>query len=283
MPPARRSATGRAALLLAGAAISMFGYLGGMTLSMPRILYAFGRDGFLPKALAQVDAVHHAPRPAIVVQSIITVILAVTGSFERLAIFANIAALALYFGCAVASWRLRGSDAPTVIPWLACAVIVWLLTGVTLNEWLAFWGCVALASLLYALTRGQQELDSTHPSSDLGPSRLGRPCIRILDANVGRISHPYGSEWTSWLARWSRRGPDRRRDRRAHPCVRAGTRQSAPPALADHHCARFRRPDAGWRHLPLRRRALGCALAAMRFMIVLTMVGGLHVGGALLR
>ena len=137
----------------------MFGYLGGMTLSMPRILYAFGRDGFLPKALAQVDAVHHAPRLAIAAQSIVTVILAVTGSFERLAIFANIAALALYFGCAVASWRLRPSTAlgaGSVIPWLACAVILWLLTGVTLNEWLAFWACVALASLLYALTRGQR-------------------------------------------------------------------------------------------------------------------------------
>ena len=151
------------ALLLAGAAISMFGYLGGMTLSMPRVLYAFARDGFLPKALAQVDVVHHAPRLAIAVQSILTVILAITGSFERLAILANIAALALYFGCALASWRLRttmsqskGSASANVIPWLACAVIIWLLTGVTLNEWLAFWACVALASLLYALTRGQR-------------------------------------------------------------------------------------------------------------------------------
>ena len=139
-------------LLLAGAAVSMFGYLGGMTLSMPRVLYAFARDGFLPRRLAALDAVHHAPRAAIVVQSLITIALAVTGSFERLAIFANIAALALYFGCAVASWRLRGS-ATNVIPWLACAVIAWLLTGVTVNEWLAFWACVALASLVYAINR----------------------------------------------------------------------------------------------------------------------------------
>ena len=141
-------------VLLAGAAVSMFGYLGGMTLSMPRVVYAFARDGFLPAALARVDPVHAAPRAAIGVQSLITVVLAVTGSFERLAILANIAALALYFGCAVASWRLRATSpgAPSanltaLIPWLACAVIVWLLTGVTRNEWLAFGACVALASV----------------------------------------------------------------------------------------------------------------------------------------
>ena len=169
------------ALLLAGAAISMFGYLGGMTLSMPRVLYAFARDGFLPKILARLDAVHHVPRAAIVVQSLITIVLAITGSFERLAILANIAALALYFGCAVASWRLRaeprtpnreprtqnreprsgnlepGTGNPRAqranpIPWLACGVIVWLLTGVTVSEWAAFGACVALASLVYAVT-----------------------------------------------------------------------------------------------------------------------------------
>ncbi|MGH9173463.1 MAG: APC family permease, partial [Vicinamibacterales bacterium] len=39
-------------LLLVGATVSMFGYLGGMTLSMPRMLYAFARDGFLPRRLA---------------------------------------------------------------------------------------------------------------------------------------------------------------------------------------------------------------------------------------
>ena len=151
---------GARALLLAGAAISMFGYIGGMTLAMPRVVYAFARDGFLPKVLAGVDAVHHAPRAAIAVQSGVTLALALTGSFERLAIFANIAALALYFGCAVASWRLKAR--PTnVIPWLACAVIIWLLTGVTRNEWLAFWACVAVASMIYALTRRQKTDSAT--------------------------------------------------------------------------------------------------------------------------
>ena len=151
-------------LLLAGAAISMFGYLGGMTLAMPRTLYAFARDGFLPRALAALDPRHRTPQAAIAVQSLVSLALAVTGTFERLAIFANVSALALYFGCALAAWRLRASDVSAsasagasvraVVPWLACAVIAWLLTGLTWTEWLGFGVCVLIATIIYVLRRG---------------------------------------------------------------------------------------------------------------------------------
>jgi amino acid transporter len=136
-------------LLLAGASLSMFGYLGGMTLSVPRMLYAFARDGFLPPAFADVDPTHHVPRLAIVTQSALVVVLAISGTFERLAILANVSALALYFGCALAAWRLSRHR---VVPWLACAVIVWLLTGLTAGEWLGFGVCVVLATIAYVAT-----------------------------------------------------------------------------------------------------------------------------------
>ena len=138
------------ALLLAGASISMFGHLGGMTLSVPRIVYALARDGFLPRALSRVDPINRAPRPAIIVQSALTLVLAITSSFEQLAVIANVAALALYFGCAIAAWRLGQSP---IVPFLACGVIAWLLTGLTLAEWIAFGACVAAASLLYLVKR----------------------------------------------------------------------------------------------------------------------------------
>ncbi len=141
-------------ILLAGAAISTFGYLGGMTLSMPRMLFALARDGFLPKALAAVDPVHSAPRTAIVVQSILTLLLAATGAFVQLAILANLSALVLYFGCALASWRLgQRRSAAAVVPWIACAVIVWLLTGVSSIEWLGFAICIVVATMIYAVAR----------------------------------------------------------------------------------------------------------------------------------
>ena len=137
-------------VLLAGASISMFGYLGGMTLSMPRVVYALARDGFLPRALAIIHPVHKSPQPAIIIQSILALILAITGTFEQLAILANVSALALYFGCAIAAWRLGQS---AVIPLLACGVIVWLLTGLTLDEWTAFGACVVVASIVYFVKR----------------------------------------------------------------------------------------------------------------------------------
>lgn len=151
-------------LLLAGAVVSMFGYLGGMTLSVPRAVFAMAGDGFLPRALAAVHPVHRTPHIAIVTQSLAALVLAVTGTFERLAILANVAALALYFGCALAAWRLRadgvagataGGRVPLggVAPFLAMPVILWLLTGLTRDEWIGFAAVVAGGSLVYMMTR----------------------------------------------------------------------------------------------------------------------------------
>ena len=136
-------------VLLVGASISMFGYLGGMTLSMPRMVYAFARDGFLPRRFGSVHPRSRAPHIAIVVQSVLTLALAVSGTFEGLAMLANVSALALYFGCAVAASRLGTRIA---VPLLACAAIGWLVTGLNRNEWLAFGICVVVASLVYLFT-----------------------------------------------------------------------------------------------------------------------------------
>lgn len=151
---------GARALLLGGAALSMFGYLGGMTLSVPRVVYAMARDGMLPRVLAAVHPEHHTPQRAIVTQSLLALALAVSGTFERLAIVANAAALLLYLGCAVAAWRLRTRAAAgdgvrlplgAVAPYLAVPIILWLLTGLTRGEWLALGGGLVAASVIYAL------------------------------------------------------------------------------------------------------------------------------------
>jgi len=150
------------AVLLAGAAVSMFGNVGGMILAMPRMVYAMARDGALPGGLAAVHPRYHSPQRAIVLQSLITLVLALSGTFERLAVLANVSALVLYFGCALAAWQLRRLDpAPSArgllarlhasVPYLACLVIAWLFTGVAAAEWLAFLVVLVAGSLIYAL------------------------------------------------------------------------------------------------------------------------------------
>jgi len=154
MGPAGRS------LILIGSAISMFGYVSGMTLAVPRMLFAFGRDGFLPAQLAAVHPRFKTPYVAIAVQALIVIVLATSGSFERLAIIANGSILLVYAMCCVAVYELRRrgvqqAGAPfrvplaSVIPAMSLLIIAWLLTSLTLQEWEALLIVVALAVVVY--------------------------------------------------------------------------------------------------------------------------------------
>jgi APA family basic amino acid/polyamine antiporter len=145
------------AVLLAGAAVSMFGYLGGMVLSMSRMLFALARDGYLPSALANLHPTHRTPQLAVVATAIVPMALALTGTFEPLAVLANASVLALYLSSVVASWQLGRRDgdagARVAVPVLAALVIAWLFTGMTRTEWLAFGTCLALLSIVYGVAR----------------------------------------------------------------------------------------------------------------------------------
>ena len=153
------------ALILVGSALSMLGYLSGMALAVPRMLFAFARDGFLPSALARVHPRFRTPHIAIVVQVVIVLALAVRGSFEQIVLVANGAVLLAYAACAAAAWRLRqldvrGGGMPfrvpggALIPVLALLVIGWLLSGITAREWKAIGLVLAIAIVLYAATLG---------------------------------------------------------------------------------------------------------------------------------
>ncbi len=152
-------------LLLAGAVISMLGHAGAMILATPRTLFAFARDGFLPAALARVHPGSRAPHVAILLQCAIVLVLAITSTFERLAILANLSILAVYGACCVATWELRRRDvradgtpfrvpAPTVVIALALVLIGWMLTSVTAAEWTAFAAALGLGAVIFVFRRG---------------------------------------------------------------------------------------------------------------------------------
>jgi APA family basic amino acid/polyamine antiporter len=155
---ARASAGGRA-LLLATGAISMFGYLGGDMLWTSRILFAFGRDGLLPRRLAAVHTGTRAPHMAIMVHTVIAAVLAMSGTFTLLAPIASLAILLLYLGCCVAAWILARRDAQasgsaqhplTVLaPLLAIPGLLWVLAHSTPPEFLAVGTVIALGSATY--------------------------------------------------------------------------------------------------------------------------------------
>jgi amino acid transporter len=145
-------------LLSTGFMISAFGYLSGMMLAVPRALYAFARDGVLPRQLASVHPRFHTPWVAIVVQSAIAWALAVTNTFEALAIIANVSAALVYLGCAAAAWKLRRAPAlpgafrvpgGAIVPVLAAVAVLFLLSSVTAKEWGVLASVVVVASVLY--------------------------------------------------------------------------------------------------------------------------------------
>jgi amino acid transporter len=149
-------------LLLVGAAISSFGYITSDILSSPRTLFAFGRDGILPGWFAHVHPRFRSPDFAIIVYASISFALAISSSFESLAIISNVAALLLYMMCCAAAWELLRRDVRTdgaafsfpgasVVPFIAIAFIIWMLMHATRKEFITLGSMLLIGSGLYFL------------------------------------------------------------------------------------------------------------------------------------
>ena len=151
--------TGRL-LLLAGATISGFGFIASDILSSPRILFAFGRDGILPRWIAHVHPRWRSPDIAILVYSAIAFLLSLTSTFASLAIMANVAALLLYIICCAAAWELMRRNVRTesepfsfpgasIVPIVSIIAIVWILSHATTREFLVNGAVFVVGSVLY--------------------------------------------------------------------------------------------------------------------------------------
>ncbi len=151
-------------LILGGMLLSTFGFLTGMMLTTPRTLFALAADGFLPSQLARVHSRFQTPHLAIITQAIIVSLIALTGSYVKLVILADVAILVVYLGCCVGAAVLRRRDIRTegdpflmpggaVVPWLASALIVALLARGTRTAWLLNGVVVAGASVAYLVRR----------------------------------------------------------------------------------------------------------------------------------
>jgi len=137
-------------VIIVGAVVSMFGYLSANVLSEPRGLFALSRDGFLPKVFTQVHPRFHTPNVAIVVYGFLVGAIALSGTFEQLAVFANLAALTVYFLCAISVLVLRKRNVRTegepfllpggpLIPIAACVAIAGLFYQTVQRDQFVAW------------------------------------------------------------------------------------------------------------------------------------------------
>ena len=117
------------ALLLLGASISRLAWIGSDLLGAPRFLHAFAHDGTMPALLGRVHPRSHAPHVAILAHAGIAMMLALTGTFETLAILSALVTAPVYLIMCLAAWRLRrrgvASAGPVPrLPMLPAAVAV---------------------------------------------------------------------------------------------------------------------------------------------------------------
>ncbi len=116
-------------LMLAGTAFAMLGMIAADVLGTPRMLFAFARDGLLPRVLGRLHPRNHTPHVAILSYAVIAIVLALTGSFAELAVLATLATAALYVAGCIAAWLLARSDvalagAPLAFRFLGPAAVV---------------------------------------------------------------------------------------------------------------------------------------------------------------
>jgi len=158
-----------AKLIALGIAVSTLGFLSQSVLTAPRVYFAMASDGLFFRAVARVDAKTHVPVLAIVMQSVLTLVIALSGSYEKILNYV-VSIDFIFFGLTGASlfvfrrrdqedhkgYRVPGHPYTTAVFVAAC----WLVVGNTIyrypaNTMLGL-GILALGVPVYALWARKQ-------------------------------------------------------------------------------------------------------------------------------
>ncbi len=147
-------------LILVGAAISMFGFLSGDILNMPRVIYSAARDKvIIPSALANVHKKYATPYNSIILYAAMGCFFSITGEFKQLAILSSASVLLIYLGVALAMIKLRmDKQAETgsfkvkggyTVPIISALSILWVLSKMTSGEIVGILSFTAIISAIY--------------------------------------------------------------------------------------------------------------------------------------
>jgi basic amino acid/polyamine antiporter, APA family len=93
--------------------VSVYGWLTGFTLMMPRVLFSMARDRELPAVLGRVHPRYRTPHVAIIVNGLVGLAMSLYSSFAQAATFAAIARLMVFASTCAALIALRRSSGPT--------------------------------------------------------------------------------------------------------------------------------------------------------------------------
>ncbi len=149
-------------LMLVGAAVSMFGWVGSDILASPRILFALARDGLLPRALGRLHARFQSPHIAILFYCALAIGLALTGTFAELAVLSTLGIAPLYIAGCASAWRLAHrriafAGEPLNFRWLGIAAVVGITSMLVLiglasrTEIMGLAAIIAVSSVMYML------------------------------------------------------------------------------------------------------------------------------------
>jgi len=159
-----RVAAGPAGARLASLAIAIatLGFMSNRMLTVPRLYHAMAQDGLFFRAVAWVDPRTRVPVVAIVLQGVLAMAIALSGSYEHILnyvvstfyVFNGLLALALFVLCA--RDRRAGVPAPLFrVPWHPVSTAVYMLAswGVAIATCIAYPrdGLAGLAILLSAI------------------------------------------------------------------------------------------------------------------------------------
>jgi amino acid transporter len=152
-----------ALVLTVGAAVSILGTNSNTVMLGPRYLHALATDGFGPRALAAIHPRFRTPAAAIVVIGVLSLVLALSGSFVQLALLSMIARLVAYIGTAMSVLVLRRRYATRVdmlrlpggpaIPVAAIVLSLGLLASASAANLVAGAVAILVGALIYRMRR----------------------------------------------------------------------------------------------------------------------------------
>jgi len=152
--------TSGATLGSAAVVVSVYGWLTGFTLMMPRVLYSMARHGELPAVVGRVHPRFRTPHVAIIGNAVVALAMAIYSSFSEAATLAAIARLVVFAVTCAALIALRRSHGPSpgfqlpagpIVAVAGVAFALWLVSTRSLAQLGILGGVIAAGAVLRAV------------------------------------------------------------------------------------------------------------------------------------